>query len=183
MAKVITVNIQKGGVGKTTTVHEFASCLTSEGNRVLAIDLDQQCNLTRISGAKIFNNDEINGNKDMPSILGVLTGDYPFNTCIQHTENYDIAIAHRDFKDAEKIFGEWDDVYRLQLVMEEIRNDYDYIIIDTPPSLGILPSMALTAADYVVIPCEASASGIQGLGQLYERIEKVRHEKEEQIKI
>lgn len=168
MATVITINIQKGGVGKTTTAHELASNLTEMGYKVLAIDLDQQQNLSAIAGAKLVG---------YYNIYDLLKGDCKFVDCIQKGAHYDIAVAGKKLTEAEKEFSNWDDVYRLDMAFKEykVRDDYDYIIIDTPPNLGILPSMALTTADFVLVPVEASASGAQGLGQLYERIEKVRH--------
>lgn len=168
MAKIITINIQKGGVGKTTTAHELASNLTEMGYKVLAIDLDQQQNLSAIAGAKLVG---------YYNIYDLLKGECTFPDCIQNGSHYDIAVAGKKLTEAEKEFTNWDDVYRLDIALKEnkVGDFYDYIIIDTPPNLGILPSMALTAADFVLIPVEASASGAQGLGQLYERIEKVRH--------
>lgn len=168
MAIIITINIQKGGVGKTTTAHELASNLKEKGYRVLAVDLDQQQNLSSIAGAKLVG---------FYNIYDLLKGDCEFEDCIQECTHYDIAVAGKKLSEAEKEFSQWDDVYRLDIAVKEynIKDKYDFIIIDTPPNLGILPSMALSAADYVLIPVEASASGAQGLGQLYERIEKVRH--------
>lgn len=168
MAKIITINIQKGGVGKTTTAHELASNLTEMGYKVLAIDLDQQQNLSAIAGATLVG---------YYNVYDLLKGDCNFADCIQEGKQYDIAIAGKKLNEAEKEFSNWDDVYRLDIALKEneVGKFYDFIIIDTPPNLGIMPSMALTAADFVLIPVEASASGAQGLGQLYERIEKVRH--------
>lgn len=168
MSKIITINIQKGGVGKTTTAHELASNLSEMKYKVLAIDLDQQQNLSAIAGAKLVG---------YYNIYDLLKGDCTFEDCIQEGSHYDIAVAGKKLTEAEKEFSNWDDVYRLDIAIKEnkLRDIYDYIIIDTPPNLGILPSMALTAADFVLIPVEASASGAQGLGQLYERIEKVQH--------
>ena len=168
MAVIITVNIQKGGVGKTTTAHELASNLSEMDYRVLAIDLDQQQNLSAIAGAKLVG---------YYNIYDLLKGECVFQDCVQKGRHYDIAVAGKKLAEAEKEFSNWDDVYKLDIALKEhkIREEYDFIIIDTPPNLGILPSMALSASDYVLIPVEASSSGAQGLGQLYERIEKVRH--------
>lgn len=166
-ATVITINVQKGGVGKTTTVHELGANLTKRGNKVLNIDLDPQMNLSRISNAAI--------NEGYYTIYEALKKECKIEDCIQETANYDIAIAHKKFGEADKEFSNFEDIYKLTDLLEDVRSKYDYILIDTPPSLGILPSMGLTAADYVIIPCEASSSGVQGLGQLYERIEVVKN--------
>ena len=168
MAVIITVNIQKGGVGKTTTAHELASNLSEMDYRVLAIDLDQQQNLSAIAGAQLVG---------YYNIYDLLKGACTFEDCVQQGKHYDIAVAGKKLSEAEKEFSNWDDVYTLDISLKEhkVREKYDFIIIDTPPNLGILPSMALSASDYVLIPVEASSSGAQGLGQLYERIEKVRH--------
>ena len=168
MSKVITVNIQKGGVGKTTTTHELAANLTKLGYKVLCVDLDQQSNLSRISGA------ELSG---YYTVYDTLKNECEIEDCIQHMNNYDIAIAHKKLKDADKEFTALGDVYKLTDKIEPVKGKYDYIIIDTPPSVVILPSMALTAADYVLIPVEASSSGIQGLTQLFDMIDVIRHPK------
>lgn len=168
MAKIITVNIQKGGVGKTTTTHELAANLTNLGYKVLCVDLDQQSNLSRISGA------ELSG---YYTVYDTLKNECEIEDCIQPMSNYDIAIAHKKLKDADKEFTALGDVYKLTDKLEPAKGKYDFIIIDTPPSVGILPSMALTAADYVLIPVEASSSGIQGLTQLFDMIDVIRHPK------
>ena len=172
-AKVITINVQKGGVGKSTTAHEVASNLTKMGYNVLVIDLDPQQNLSKFSGAPLT---------DYYTIYEVLKGDCDFEDAIHfrevednQVENYDVCTAHKNLEHAEKEFGEWSDVYLLTDKLKDIKARYDFIIIDTQPKLGILPNMALTAADYVVIPVEASAAGIQGMGQLFERIDKITH--------
>lgn len=173
MAKVITINVQKGGVGKSTTAHELASNLTKMGHKVLVIDLDPQQNLSKFSGAPLT---------DYYTIYEVLKGECDFIDAIHFREvpdnkvnNYDVCTAHKNLEHAEKEFGEWSDVYLLTDALKPIKEKYDFIIIDTQPKLGILPNMALTAADYVIIPVEASAAGIQGMGQLFERIDKITH--------
>lgn len=171
MATVITINVQKGGVGKSTTAHELASNLTKKGYKVLVIDLDPQQNLSKFSGAPLT---------DYYTIYEVLKGECDFIDAIHFREvkdnnvnNYDVCTAHKNLEHAEKEFGEWSDVYLLTDALKPIQEKYDYIIIDTQPKLGILPNMALTAANYVVIPVEASSAGVQGMGQLFERIEKI----------
>lgn len=173
MATVITINVQKGGVGKTTTAHELASNLTKMGYEVLVIDLDPQQNLSKFSGAPLT---------EYWTIYEVLKGECEFIDAIHFkgamdnkVNNYDVCTAHKNLEHAEKEFGEWSDVYLLTDALKPIKEKYDFIIIDTQPKLGILPNMALTAADYVVIPVEASAAGVQGMGQLFERIDKITH--------
>ena len=180
MGKVISINIQKGGVGKTTTAHELASNLTALGYKVLAIDLDQQRNLSKTSGAAI--------NAGYFTMYDVLERKCQFEDAIQeigeegeegieiNVLNYDIAPAHPEFKSADNHYSGWQDVLRLKELINEqnLRDVYDYIIIDTPTSLGILPQMALAAADYLVIPCSASSFTTQGLGALYKEIEDQR---------
>ncbi len=167
-ATVITINVQKGGVGKTTTAHELAANLTGLGYKVLAIDLDQQMNLSRCSGA------ELTG---YYTIYDVLKDKMDIEDSIQNGNNYDVAPAHKRFEFADKEFSSFEDVYRLTDAIEPVKGKYDFIILDTPPNLGILPSMALTAADWIVIPFEASPSGLQGLGQLYGKIDAVKDPK------
>ena len=171
LAIVITINVQKGGVGKSTTVHELASNLTRMGHKVLAIDLDPQQNLSKFSGAPLT---------EYWTIYEVLKNECDFVDAIHFKDakdnqvnNYDVCTAHKKMEDAEKEFSEFYDVYKLTDALKQVRDKYDFIIIDTPPKLGILPNMALTAADYVVIPVEASSAGIQGIGQLFERIDRI----------
>lgn len=173
LATVITINVQKGGVGKSTTAHEVASNLTKMGYKVLVIDLDPQQNLSRFSGAPLT---------EYFTIYEVLKGEGDFIDSIHfkdvpgnNVNNYDICTAHKNLEHAEKEFGEWSDVYLLTDRLKAVKDKYDFIVIDTQPKLGILPNMALTAADYVVIPVEASSAGIQGMGQLFERINKITH--------
>jgi chromosome partitioning protein len=165
MGKIITINIQKGGCGKTTTAHELASNLTLMGKKCLAIDLDPQQNLSRCSGA------ELTG---YCTVYELLRGDCTADDSIQHTKNYDIIPSNKKLKYAEREFIDMGSFYYLKKAIEPVKEVYDFIIIDTPPNLGILPSMALTAADYAIVPVEASASSIQGLGQLQEMIEQVK---------
>lgn len=173
MGKVIAVTIQKGGVGKSTTTHEIGANLAAMGNKVLLIDLDPQQNLSRMAGADF----------EMVSVYDVLTGDVSAQDAIQSLTELDVIIADKQLKTADRDFSGEDDIYRLAGALLSVKDNYDFVLIDTPPSLGILPSMALCAADYCLIPCEATSNGIQGLGQLAENIHEIKEEHNEALSI
>lgn len=164
MAKVIAVTIQKGGVGKSTTTHEIGANLANMGYRVLLCDLDPQQNLSRMVGADF----------EAVSVYDVLVGDVMAADAIQSVAGLDVIIADKQLKRADRDFAGDDDIYRLTAALMPVRENYDFVVIDTPPSLGVLPSMALCAADFCLIPCEATANGIQGLGQLADSIQEIR---------
>jgi len=164
MAKVIAVTIQKGGVGKSTTTHEIGANLAAMGYKVLLADLDPQQNLSRMAG----------GDFEAVSVYDVLTGDVAAQDAIQSVTGLDIIIADKQLKRADRDFAGEDDIYRLAAALLSVKEKYDFVVIDTPPSLGVLPSMALCAADFCLIPCEATSNGIQGLGQLAESIQEIR---------
>lgn len=164
---VIAITIQKGGVGKSTTTHEIAANLAAMGHKVLAADLDPQQNLSRMANADL----------DAVTIYDVLAGDVTADEAIQTVDGgFDIIIADKLLKKADRDFADEDDIYRLAAAFIPLHEKYDFAVIDTPPSLGILPSMALTAAHFCLIPCEATSNGIQGLGQLAESIREVREQ-------
>lgn len=173
MGKVIAVTIQKGGVGKSTTTHEIGANLAAMGNKVLLIDLDPQQNLSRMAGADF----------ETVTVYDVLTSDVSAQDAIQSVTGLDIIIADKQLKTADRDFSGEDDIYRLAAVLLSVKDQYDFIVTDTPPSLGILPSMALCAADYCLIPCEATSNGIQGLGQLAESIQEIQTEHNADLKI
>lgn len=164
MGKLIAVTIQKGGVGKSTTVLEIGANLAKMGYKVLLIDMDPQQNLSRMAG----------GDFEMVSIYDVLSGDIEAQDAIQAVAGMDIIIADKQLKYADRDFAGADDIYRLSAALRPVRDQYDFIVVDTPPSLGVLPYMTLCAADGCVIPCEASANGVQGLGQLADSVQEVR---------
>ena len=172
MGKVIAVTIQKGGVGKSTTTHEIGANLADMGYKVLLADLDPQQNLSRMAGADF----------EAVSVYDVLTGDVAAQDAIQSVSGLDIIIADKQLKRADRDFSGEDDIYRLAAALLSVKDRYDFIVIDTPPSLGILPSMALCAADFCLIPCEATSNGIQGLGQLAENIQEIREQHNPDLK-
>ncbi|MCQ2591719.1 MAG: AAA family ATPase [Treponema sp.] len=171
--KIITVTNQKGGAGKTTTVDAVLSALTLKGIKALAVDLDPQCNLTF----------SMNADSGKDNILDVLTGESKVQDAIQHLKNGDLIAGTAHLAAAESILTQTGKEYRLKESLEEIKNQYDYILIDTPPALGILTINALTACTSVVIPAQADIYSIQGIQRLAETIKPVKQYTNPQIKI
>ena len=160
MGKIYTVGNQKGGVGKTTTTHNLAAGLHELGNKVLLVDMDGQYNLTTVTGA----------DKDATGIYEVLTGTEEITDVIQELESGLFIIPASPLL----AVGQFD-VKRLQIVLEPLREKFDYIIIDAPPALGILSAACVAACDSVIIPSSASVLGAEGIRQFYEGlIESIR---------
>lgn len=158
MSRVISVVSHKGGVGKTTTAQAIAYALAKQGNKVLAIDMDGQCNLSTISGTS-----------QGKTILAVLTGDITAAEAIQKTAHCDIIPAHRGLEAITEVFNsEIGKEYKLREAIDPIRSEYDFIIIDTPPSISVLTINALTAANEIIIPAQADLLSYEGMTQLVE---------------
>lgn len=157
---------QKGGVGKSTTAAALWAGLTGKGYKTLAIDLDAQGSLTNTARAE-------NG-KGQLTALSVLTREATAQEAIQHTQDGDIIAASRKLAGADKIITDTGKEYQLKEAIQDIKACYDYIIIDTPPALGILTINALTAADSVIIPAFADAYSLQGIDQLMDTITPVK---------
>lgn len=166
MIHVYTVTNQKGGAGKTTTVLALGSGLSESGFRVLLIDLDAQCNMTWTARAKT----------DGLTIYHVLKGEVEAVDAVQHTEIGDVIAGSRQLTEsaAATLLNGPGREYRLKEVLEPLWGAYDYIIIDTPPALGILNVNALTTCDSVIIPIQTEAYGLQGMNQLMETAKTVR---------
>ena len=164
MSVTIAISNHKGGVGKTTTVVNLAAGLAQMGRKILAVDLDPQANLTFSFGiSKVENSiyDALKGNSEIP-ILGV-------------RENLDIVPSSLDLAGAEmELNAEAGREYILQEILEPVKDNYDYVLIDCPPSLGLLTINAFTAADEVIIPIQAHFLAIKGLTKILEVINKVR---------
>ena len=156
----ITIINKKGGVAKTTTALALSAKLRESGHRVLNIDLDSQCNMTMAMG----------GNIESKHILGVLLQQINIKDTIQNTALGDLAPASLSLAGADGVLTETGKEYRLREAMEDIIDDYDYTIIDTPPSLGVVSINAMTASDWLVIPAQADMFSRDGLLQLHRTI-------------
>ena len=158
LGKVIAFANQKGGVAKTTTTLNLAVAFAEQGLHVLAVDLDPQGNLTMSQG---MNPDELER-----SMFDVLVRSLPIEEIIHHAE-VDVAVSSIDLAGAELALSSMIGRERaLQKALLPVRGDYDYILIDTPPSLGLLTINALTAADEVIVPVQCEYLSLRGLVQL-----------------
>lgn len=167
MAKIIGIANQKGGVGKTTTAVNLAAALGVLEKRILLIDADPQANAT--SGLGI---EEVNF-----STYNLLENSEDAANCIQKTSspNVDIIPSHIDLVAAEiELVDRNKREYRLKESLQPILNNYDYIIIDCAPSLGLITINALTAADSVIIPIQCEYFALEGLGKLLNTIKNVQ---------
>jgi chromosome partitioning protein len=163
MKDIIAIINQKGGVGKSTTAYALGAGLDQRGYSVLFIDLDAQGNLS-------YSMDALN--KPLTS-LEVLTGTATAREATTGTY-WDIIPASGNLAGADTLITETGKEYRLKEALEPIKKMYDYIIIDTPPALGVLTINALTACKSVIIPTQADIYSLQGIGQLSQTLETVK---------
>ena len=164
MKKIVSIINQKGGVGKSTTAESLAAGLSLRGFKTLAVDLDAQGNLTYTFGA----------DNTGATVLEVLTGQASAADAIKHTTSCDVLPANKALAGADAYIKETGKEYRLKEALESVADLYDYIIIDTPPALGILTVNALTACQSVIIPSQADIYSIQGIEQLSETMKPVK---------
>jgi len=167
MARVIAVANQKGGVAKTTTTLALAAALGELGRRVLGVDIDPQGALTYSMGVDPDALDE--------TVNDVLVRRLPVDKVII-TREVDLVPSNIDLAGAEAILlAKTGREFALQRALREIEERYDYILVDCPPSLGILTINGLTAAHEVLIPLQCEALSHRGVGQLLETLEDIRH--------
>ena len=168
MGKVISVSNQKGGVGKTTTTVNLSTLLAKKGKKVLLIDTDPQGNAT--SGLGITKELEL-------SVYDILVGDTAFDETIQETtiKNLSVCPSNISLAGAEvELVSMMSREQRLKTKLDVIKDRYDYILIDCPPSLGLITLNAFTASDSVLIPVQCEYFALEGLGQLLNTVNLVK---------
>lgn len=169
MVKIISIANQKGGVGKTTTTINLGACLNEAGKRVLIVDTDPQGNAT--SGLGIKKSDV---SKD---VYDVLINELPIKSATYHTKrvNLDVVPATIQLAGAEiELTSQMAREQRLEAGLREVRDQYDYILIDCPPSLGQLSINAFTASDSIMIPVQSEYYALEGLSQLLNTVRLVQ---------
>ena len=169
MGKVLAIANQKGGVGKTTTSVNLAASLKVTRKKVLLIDMDPQGNATMGSG--------VNKSDLEKSVYHLLSNDATFEEVVVRPveAEYDLLPANGDLVASEvELMSVEDREFRLRLIIDEVRDNYDFIVIDCPPSLNMLTINALVAADGVVIPMQCEYYALEGLSALMDTISAIR---------
>ena len=165
LPEVIAIANQKGGVGKTTTAVNLGAALAEAGYRLLVVDLDPQGNATTGLG---LNPRDVSG-----SIYDVILNDMPLEDCVEPTslKNLFVAPATIDLAGAEiELVAQMSRELRLRRAIDSVRDQYDLVLIDCPPSLGLLTVNGLAAADDVIVPIQCEYYALEGLGQLLRNV-------------
>lgn len=169
LPRVIAVANQKGGVGKTTTTINTGACLAEMGLRTLVVDLDPQGNASTGLGIE---------NRGLEaSMYHVLMHDVPLENCVEPTDvrNLFVAPASLDLAGAEiELVPAFSRETRLRRAIEDVLDDYDYVLIDCPPTLGLLTVNGLAAAREVMVPIQTEYYALEGLGQLLRNVDLVK---------
>ena len=178
MSRIIAIANQKGGVGKTTTAINLSACLAESGKKVLAIDLDPQGNMT--SGLGVDKNELDN------TVYELMLDECSINESMQQTvvDNLKIIASNVNLAGAEiELLGINDKEYILKTAVDYIRDDFDFIIIDCPPSLNMLTVNAMTTSDTVLVPIQCEYYALEGLSQLIHTINLVQERLNSKLEI
>lgn len=170
MARIIAIANQKGGVGKTTTSINLSACLAEAGKKVLTIDIDPQGNTT--SGLGIDKEEVEN------TVYELIIGEAKLEECIVSSEygTVDVLPSNVNLAGAEiELIGMEDKEYILKKHIDTVKDQYDYVIIDCPPSLNVLTVNAMTTADTVLVPIQCEYYALEGLAQLIHTINLVKN--------
>ena len=169
MGRIIAIANQKGGVGKTTTAINLSACLAEKGKKVLAIDMDPQGNMTSGLG--------VDKDSVEKTVYDLIIGEAQIEEiiCKEVLENLDVLPTNIDLSAAEiELIGIENKEYIIKNEVEKVKENYDFIIIDCPPSLSMLTINAMTTADSVLVPIQCEYYALEGLSQLIHTIELVK---------
>lgn len=169
MSKIIAVANQKGGVGKTTTTVNLAACLAKNGKKVLLVDIDPQGNSTSGLG--------VDKRRCEKTVYDCLVNEMPMREAAMETqyENLSLCPSNLDLSGAEiELISVMGRENKLKESLESVKDEYDYILIDTPPSLGLITINTLTAANSIIIPIQCEFYALEGVSQLVETVKRIK---------